>query len=250
MASMHGWVGWPFRSLLPGTHEPNYHVQEPATVSMSAAVSKSAPVPTMHQHVVLEGVTFDTYERLLEDLGERQIRLTYDRGTLEIMTLSSRHERFKRWVGRMVETMTLELGIPLASGGSTTWKRRDLEKGLESDECYWIQNEPRVRGRADLDLAKDPPPDLAIEVDVHTRSVNRLVIHAALGVPEVWRVKKGVIQVHLRQQDGSYAVGEVSRCFPWLPLRELNAWLGRVDQQDETGFLRAFQQWVRENLRP
>ena len=242
MCSRHGWV-----EVIPS---PNYHVQESATVSVPAVVSKSAPVPTMPQHVVLEGITFDTYERLLEDLGERQIRLTYDRGTLEIMTLSSRHESFKRWVGRMVETMTLELDIPIRSGGSMTWKRRDLEKGLEPDECYWIQNEPRVRGRIDLDLAKDPPPDLAIEVDVHSRSVNRMVIYAALGVSEVWRIQDGVIQVHLRQQDARYKVGEASRCFPWLPPQDLNAWFARAGQQDETSFLREFQQWVRENLRP
>ena len=214
---------------------------------MSVSVPVSA---TPVHHAVLEGIRFETYERLLEDLGDRQLRLTYDRGVLEIMSPSSRHERIKGLIRRMVDAMTEELGIPMMSGGSTTWRRRDLEKGLEPDECYWVQNEAKVRGRLDIDLRTDPPPDLAIEVDVHARSVARMPIYAALGVPEVWRIKDGRVTVHLRQEDKSYRLAEASACFPWLPMEELNARLAGSVGQDETSFIRGFRQWVRTNLRP
>jgi Uma2 family endonuclease len=215
-------------------------VQEFSTVSVSVSMS-TAP----EQHAVLDGIRFDTYERLLEELGDRQVRLTYDRGTLEIMSPSSRHERIKHVIRRMIDTMTEELGIPIMGGGSTTWRRRDLEKALEPDECYWVQSEARVRGRLDLELPADPPPDLAVEVDVHARSLDRMPIYGALGVPEVWRVKDDVITVHLRGEDGSYRAADASACFPWLPMAELTAWLARSAKQDETSFIRAFREWVR-----
>ena len=98
----------------------------------------------------------------------------------------------------------------------------------------------------DLDLRVDPPPDLAVEVDVHSQSLDRMVIYGALGVPEVWRYREGRITVHLRREDGGYEVSETSACFPWLPMKELTAWLARAcsGEQDETSLMRAFQEWV------
>ena len=191
-------------------------------------------------------IRFETYERLLEDLGDRQIRLTYDRGVLEIMSPSQQHERVKCLIARLVCAMTLELGIPILSGGSTTWRRQDLEKGLEPDECFWVANEAKVRGRMELDLRVDPPPDLAIEVDVYSRSLDRMVIYGALGVPEVWRYRDDRITVHLLQEDGSYEASETSACFPWLSMPDLTTWLTRAcsGEQDETSLMRAFQEWV------
>ncbi|MEM7200143.1 MAG: Uma2 family endonuclease [Planctomycetota bacterium] len=200
------------------------------------------------QHVLLHGIRWQTYERLLEDLQDRHIRLTYDAGTLEIVSPSRSHERVKHLIRRLVEAMTEELGVAIEGGGSTTWRREDLDQGLEPDECYWIENEPNVRGRRELDLRVDPPPDLAIEVDVHASSVDRMKIYAALGVPEVWRWKDDRIAVHLRQGHGGYAVSERSACFPWLPVGELAAWVLRDGERDENSLIRAFRLWLRESV--
>ena len=110
--------------------------------------------------IVLTGIRWDTYEALSTDLGDRQIHLTYDRGRLEIMTLSSEHERYRKFLGRLIETMTLELRFAIASAGSTTIKRKDLQRGLESDDCYYVESEPKVRGKLHIDIAVDVP-DLA-----------------------------------------------------------------------------------------
>ncbi len=212
----------------------------------------TTPMPTAPaQHAVLHGIRFETYERLLEDLADRQVRLTYDRGVLEIMSPSHQHERIKYWIRRLVDAATEELDVAIIGGGSTTWRRQDLEKGLEPDECYWVQNEEKVRGRLDLDLSVDPPPDLAIEVDVYATSLDRLVIYGALGVPEVWRYENGRITVHLRQEDGSYRNSDTSACFPWLPMAELNAWVvrGCSWKEDLTSFVRTFRSWVRDSIR-
>jgi Uma2 family endonuclease len=227
---------------LPGTFEPTYHAQEPTTVSTTIPMP-SAPA----QHAVLHGIRYETYERLLDDLADRQVRLTYDRGALEIMSPSHQHERIKFWTRRLIDAMAEELGIETIGGGSTTWRQRDREKGLEPDECYWVQNEARVRGRLDIDLRVDPPPDLAVEVDVHARSLDRMAIYGALGVPEVWRCSDGRITVHLRQDDGSYRVSDASACFPSLPMAELTNWLGRACcwTEGQNRFIREFRQWVR-----
>jgi len=201
-------------------------------------------------HAVLHGIRWETYERLLEELEDRRLRLTYDSGTLEIMSPSRPHERVKHVIRRMIDAMTEELDVPIQGGGSTTWRRRDLEKGLEPDECYWVQSEAAVYGRMELDLRVDPPPDLAIEVDVYSPSLNRLKIYGALGVPEVWRWKDGHIEIHLRQLDGSYTLGDESACFPWLPMDGFRTWVDRGLAERETPWIRAFRAWVRDSLRP
>src|ERR1700722_8059939 len=140
------------------------------------------------QRFILYGVPWRTYERLLRAFADRPgVRLTYDRGTLELMTLSHEHENRGHLLGRLVVTLTVELGLPLKGGGSTTFRRRRRQRGLEPDECYWIGSEALVRGKEKINQRRDPPPDLALEIDVTHSSLNRLAIYAALNIPEVWR---------------------------------------------------------------
>ncbi len=189
-------------------------------------------------------------KRCLEDLEGCHKRLTYDEGTLEITTLSARHEWSKRLIGRMIEAMTEELNIPIRSGGSTTLKQQLKEKGLEPDECYWIATEPLVRGRADLDLAVDPSPDLAVEVEVSRSVLDRLGIYAALRVSEIWWSDGDKIMISRLQDDGTYASMDYSRSFPWLPMAELGRFLEASETMDETQWIRSFRAWVRAEVAP
>ena len=116
------------------------------------------------------------------------------------------------FLGRIIDILAEELEIPYDAGGSTTHKREDLAKGLEPDQCYYIRNEPLIRGRMELDLTHDPPPDLAIEIDISRSSVTRLGIYAALGVPEVWRYDGEALQVQFVERGsgaGVVATGDV-----------------------------------------
>src|SRR5437588_11765498 len=156
----------------------------------------AAPTPS-GQRLVLGDVSWRSYERLLRVFDDRHLRITYDRGALEIMTLSPEHERFKCLLSYLVLVLVEELGWNMASFGSMTFKRKKRGRGLEPDECYWIQNEPLVRGKDKIDLRRDPPPDLVIEIDWTHSSLNRLGIFAALGVPEIWRYDGTVLHIHL-----------------------------------------------------
>ena len=173
---------------------------------------QATPVSS-EQRLVLEDVSWRTYERLLRIFDERPaIRLTYDRGCLEIMTISHEHESYGRFLGRLVVTLTEELGLLLKEGGSTTFRRRHKQRGLEPDNCYWIESEPQVRGKLEIDLTIDPPPDLAIEIDVTHGSLDRLAIYATLGVPEVWRFDGQTLCFHMLEK-GSHTASSESRTF-------------------------------------
>src|SRR5437879_5158217 len=126
-------------------------------------VTASARAP---QRMLLQHVSWQGYENFLKEFDERPIRLTYDQGDLEIMILGLGHESFSYLLGRFIDVLTEELGIPVKAGRSTTFRREDLLKGLEADNCYWIQNERAMRGKQKFDIARDPPPDLAHEIDI------------------------------------------------------------------------------------
>jgi Uma2 family endonuclease len=205
-----------------------------------------------YESILLHGVRWSTYQALLEDLDAdgRHLRLTYDDGSLEIMTLSPWHERSKTLIGRMIEAMTEELNIPIRSGGSTTFRNQLKKKGLEPDECYWVANEPLVHGRPDLDLEIDPPPDIAVEVEVSRTVLDRLRIYAALGISEIWRSDGHKIIILQLQDDGTYAAVAQSPSFPWLPIAELSRFLVASATMGETRWIRSFRAWVRAEIAP
>src|SRR5581483_7994184 len=118
------------------------------------------------------------------------------------MNLTYERESWGRFLGRLAVVLTEELGLPLASGGSTTFRKRERRRGLESDECSWIAHEASVRGKTRINLRIDPPPDLAIEIDISRRSLNRLGIYAVLGVPEIWRLNDQGITFHVLGTEG------------------------------------------------
>jgi Uma2 family endonuclease len=205
---------------------------------------------SLPQRIVLDNVSWRTYEALLDEFGERPIRFTYDDGSLEIMTLSLGHESYGRLLGRFVDTLTLELNIPQASGGSTTLKKKLKKKGLEPDECYWIKNERRMRGKKEFDIRSDPAPDLSIEVDIFSSSLDRLGIYAALGVPEIWRYDGKALHFLWLGDDGKYRARPRSLNFPVLAVADLQRFLHKAGKEDETSLVRSFAAWVRSALLP
>jgi len=166
---------------------------------------------------------------LLATVGDGLPRMTYDRGTLEIEMPSTRHEALKWIVGRFIETYAEESGIDYEPTGSTTWHREAIEAGLEADESYYIQNRERVRGR-EVDLAIDPPPDLAVEIDLTKPDVEKESVYARLGVPEIWRWRDGRLVVLVRQPGGEYAESPRGAAMPDFPLNELGEALAAYPQ--------------------
>jgi Uma2 family endonuclease len=203
------------------------------------------------QRLVLSGIDWRTYGRLLRAFDERPgVRLTYDRGVLEIMTLSPEHERFKHLLRRLIEALAEEMGLTIAGFGSMTFRRRRRRRGLEADECFWIANEPRVRGKDRIDLRVDPPPDLVVEVDVSRSSLDRLAIYASLGVPEVWRFAEQALTFHVLGTNGRYSSATHSPSFPLVTPADVTGFLALRGQLDEIALVRHVRAWVRQRLNP
>lgn len=209
--------------------------------------SPPAPPPTLprEQQFALEDVAWEAYIAIGNVLTDRPaLRLTYDRGRLELMTTSPRHERYKYWLGRFLDTIAEELSTPIVPGGSMTFQRKELERGFEMDECYWIANELAVREKLTWDPAIDPPPDVAIEIELSRSVLNRLSILAAFKVPEVWCYDGTELRLRVLQADGSYQLSDHSVAFPDIPVKELVRFLPPA----ESDFLKALasvRAWVR-----
>lgn len=205
----------------------------------------TATLAAHSQPIVLQGISWTTYQSLIQDLESQPgKRLTYNQGILEIMAPLPPHERYKRILGRLVEVATEELGLEIASLGSTTWSRPDLQKGLEADECYYLQHELAIRGKTDIDLTHDPPPDLVIEIDITSSSLNRLSIYAELGVPEIWRYD-GTRLTILVLGAGKYQPQDRSLALPLLQTQDLFRFLQVSGARGETSLVREFRQWIR-----
>ena len=202
------------------------------------------------ERIVLYDVGWQVYETLLEAIGERNVRLTYNDGNLEIMTLSLPHENWKKVIGRLIETLSLEMNIPIRSVGSITCKRKDLDKGLEPDESYYIQHEAQMRGKEEFDIKRDPPPDLVVEIDISYRAIKREKIYAAMGVPEVWRFDRKGLQGLRLSTNRQYEPTPTSLAFPFLRLAHIQRFLIVDPAKDETTIMREFRDWVRTALPP
>jgi len=211
-------------------------------------VAKAPPQPEQphsEQRVLLRDISWETYQslRLIEE--NHHLRMTYDRGLLEIMSPSRKHERVSHLIGLMIHEWTVLHDIGLESGGNTTFRREDLDRGLEPDHCYWIANEAKVRGKDEIDLSVDPPPDLALEVDVSHASVQKLPIYNALGVPEVWRWRHAMLEVLTLDNDGQYTPQKGSKALPRFPLRLVEDFLERRHMGNDTSLMKAFRKAIK-----
>jgi Uma2 family endonuclease len=166
--------------------------------------------------LIVDQVGWDEYECLLESLAERPgLRVTYDSGVLEIMTVSPRHGRAQGLIFRLVLVCCEVLGLRTEAFGVTTWKRKSLLKGIEPDDCFYIKNVEHVIGKEDFDEESDPTPDLAIEVEVTRSSLKKLSIYAALGVSEVWRYNGKICRFY-GLSEGEYVEIQSSNCLSGL----------------------------------
>lgn len=198
--------------------------------------------------VLLQNISWQTYQSLLKDFEQQPgMRLTYDRGLLEISKPLAPYETYQKLLGRFIEAFTEELEIEIRSLGSLTCDREDLARGLEPDQCYYIQNEVVVHNRERIDLTQDPPPDLAIEVDITSSSIDQLAIYAALGVPEVWRYDGQMLTMY-HLEAGVYESRDRSLSPPQLTASEVVRFLVLSQTMGETSLVRQFRQWVKTQL--
>ncbi|GAX39185.1 hypothetical protein NIES4075_01360 [Tolypothrix sp. NIES-4075] len=197
------------------------------------------------QRTVLHNISWETFEALLAETGEdRGSRFAYEDGTLEIMTPLFEHENPKSNFGNFIIALAEELEIEVRSAGSTTLKRRIAKRGIEPDNCYYIQNELAIRGKETLNLETDPAPDLAIEIDITSSSVNKLGIYSALGIAELWRYNGRDLKFY-QLREGQYVECEFSIAFPIVSVSDISRFIQQSKTMGEIALLKSFRSWVR-----
>jgi Uma2 family endonuclease len=234
--------------VVSGTILHRQHSQQRAREKVFMATVVHSPEQTT-QRVILRHVSWETYERLLSEHEQcSSPRFTYDRGVLEIMSPSIKHERLNRSLATLCEVIAEELHIELDNAGSTTFKREDLARGFEPDSCFYVQNVERVRERDQIDLTVDPPPDLVIEIDISRSSLDRFPIFANIGVPEVWRYD-GTLLTTFALQAGTYQIVAASAVFPGVTSQILSQFMAESKTMPHTVWLRRVRAWARRQRR-
>ncbi|CAA9449511.1 Flavodoxin reductases (ferredoxin-NADPH reductases) family 1 [uncultured Rubrobacteraceae bacterium] len=197
--------------------------------------------------VLFRNASWETYERLMAEREERPVpRFFYDRGVLEILRPSKKHETISRVVALLVELVATEEGLDVESSGSTTFKREDLGRGFEPDECFYFGDSAgRVRGMDDIDLdAGDPPPELVVEADLTSSSLDKLPIYARLGVAEVWRYASGRPEILVLSGEG-YERTTHSRALSFLRDEDLGRFVEEGLRKERPEWVREVRRWTR-----
>ncbi len=209
-------------------------------------ITKQSSYVQIEPKVILSNISWATYESLVTDLGNQSaIRLTYDRGILEIMSPLAEPEEINRTLAQFVEMLAEELNLDIERLGSTTFKREDLAKGFEPDSCYYIQNENKISGKKDIDLSLDPPPDLIIEIDITSSSIDKLPIYSKIGVLEVWRFSRKTLSI-LTLSNSQYIEVKTSLAFPIISSEVLNDFLEKSQTMKSTALSKSFREWIRK----
>jgi Uma2 family endonuclease len=212
---------------------------------MQVALEKIVVKPG--QQLLLQDISWKDFENILEDLGEhRSSRISYSNGVLEIMVSLPEHEKDKEIIGDIVKILLEELEIDFEPLGSTTFKNMIMAQAIEADTCFYIKNYQAVIGKDRLDLTIDPPPDLAIEIDITNRT--QLDNYLLVKVPELWRYTRKGLQIYLLE-GGRYIESQTSPNFPNIPVVELieNS-VKQTQREGRSKAIRTFRKWLRENL--
>ena len=196
--------------------------------------------------VKLSGISWEMYQAISADPDNRNLRLTYYRGVLEVMAPSPEHEYYKKTIGRFVETLAEELVVSLYPLGSTTLDRQDLVSGSEPDECFYLTvgKIQQVKGKKRIDLAKDPAPDLVVEIDITSRSRYREQVYASLKIPEIWQYD-GQALTMLKLEEETYVAIAHSLAFPKVEASAVERFLAASTTKDYLTLVAEFRAWIR-----
>jgi Uma2 family endonuclease len=197
--------------------------------------------------VTFHDVGWEEYEDLLEQVGEASgLRISFNEGRLTVKTLSTEHEKYARFLEKLLTVLSLRRRINILSFGGATMKKSKRRKGLEPDACFYVQTADLLGKRIQLDFEVDPPPDIAVEIDVHHDSLSKFAIYAALGVPEIWRYDGQQLTIYLLQED-TYVTSAQSQALPLLTSQILTEFLTRLRDEGEFQTLLAFDEWLQSH---
>lgn len=205
---------------------------------------ESPAKPIGEKRITFHHLDWHSFKQIQQLLTERtRARFIYDNGVLEITMPLESHERFARLIERFILILVIELGMKMKTMGSTTLDREDLLKSAEPDNGYYIQNYALVADH-EIDLERDPAPDLVVEVDITHTDINKNQLYASMSVQEFWRFNGREWKI-LCLVEGAYVERDRSPTFPIVEKTDLYQFL-EVALLDEVTAEINFRQWVRQ----
>ena len=214
------------------------------------AIAYIAEIDHLDEGAVLvrDGVPWDEYELLLTELdGRSGIRVSYDRGRLEIVTVTHRHEMYTRLIDRIVYLCAERYDVDVENAGSTTFNDKGLQQGAEPDSCFYITNASKIIGKRHVDLTVDPPPDILVEIDISHGSKRKHQFYAQISVPELWVYDERRLHFYERT-DSVYLKIPSSKTFPVLSSEKVSDFLKIGSTEGQSAALRAFRSWLALSL--
>jgi len=212
----------------------------------SVLTLKEMALAAVNQKLILQGVGWDFYEEILKESEDSNaLHFAYDNGFLEVEVPTLKHEKPKGLLADLVKFICLELQIDYVDAGQTTFRKKSKAKGVEPDTGFYIQNESKVRELLEIDLQKDPPPDLVIEVDVTSPSLDKMPIYAALGVPEVWLYKGERVEFY-RLEGEEYREIENSIALPILSGKQATEFLKAGLSESSSKWFQMVRDWAKK----
>lgn len=225
---------------------PQYRKTPTAERAPSAARVQKAAKPSA-ERMLLNNISWQQYETMLKLFAEQRLFMTYDNGQLELRMPLREHERAAELINYIIAFFAHYCKIRMESLGSTTFRASHLEKGLEPDKCYYINNIEVMLSKKSLDLSIDPPPDLAIEIEITASLIPRLPIYRQLGIPELWRYDGKSLTIDLLKA-GEYSLSKESRAFPKLTAKQLLKWIKLGEAKGYSAMLQAVEVWCRKQI--
>ena len=222
------------------------------TAAEAPPVAENGSVLTVSSgdSVVLRGISWKMYRKLRKLSENRNIRMTYDQGDLEIMSPSRAHEVIAAFLGTLIDVWAIELDVAIVACRTMTIRRADLDRGFEPDNCYYVQHEPQMWEKKRINFKTDPPPDLAVEVEVSRKLLDKMGIYASFRVPELWCWSRNALKVFELSKEGQYVSRDTSICFPKLPVAKIEETVRQLEAVHRTTLARSFRDWVRANVQP
>lgn len=214
---------------------------------MSVVLTEVSSTISIEQSVILHNVSWQTYEQLMKDHENQSVpRFTYQNGELEIFMPSEKHEETIRAIEAIVSTYIEEKDLDMRSLGSTTFKLESMQNGVEPDCCYYIQNIEKVKGVGKINLEKHPAPDLVVEVDITSPSINRFPIYAEFGVNEIWQYKKDEVKIFVLSGKEYLEKGE-SQALPKVTGKILTKFISESETEKRSAWVKNIRNWINEN---
>jgi Uma2 family endonuclease len=198
--------------------------------------------------VVLSGISWKMYRKLRKIPENYNLRMTYDQGELEIMSPSPRHEKIATLLGSLIEEWAIRHDVEIVPCRTMTIRRADLNRGFEPDNCFYVQHELQMRDKDKINFKVDPPPDLAVEVEVSRTLAKKMKIYEDFRVPELWRWGGKSLTIFELSGDGNYVPRDKSICFPKLPIAKIEEVVRRLGTVGYITLVRSFRDWIRDDV--